>query len=255
MPLFWSRGFVVTALTYAVVSLISTQIPLLNYLGYEFAALIGLVGSVVSGLLTIHLVKPVYRANDSAGEELTVRILGEYRQAVLLNLVALVIPLVILLTNALFVKNCSLVQGLTFFILIPVVSVLFGSAIGLLSAVHYRFSNTMFGFYCLLFLSYSAATGYFTPAIFSYNFLYGYFPGLTYDEALGLSITLALFRLMTVLVGLAFVWMSVLLVKHCSPTETFWVKGVSLLKRLADSRHRVIAGAFVVAWAVVWIFR
>ena len=67
MSLFRSRGFVAVVLVYAAISLISTQIPLLNYLGYEFSALIGLLGSVMSGLLTVYLVKPVYLSGDTAG--------------------------------------------------------------------------------------------------------------------------------------------------------------------------------------------
>ncbi len=253
MSLFRSRGFVAIVLVYAAISLISTQIPLLNYLGYEFSALIGSLGSVMSGLLTIYLVKPVYLSGDTAGR--FSRISTSFSQAVLLNLVALVIPLVVMLTNAFFVKNCSLLQGLAFFMLIPVVSIWFGSALGFLCAVHYRFAKLTFGFYCFLLLAYSAAIGYFTPAIFSYNFLYGYFPGLTYDEALGLTWTLVLFRLLTIMIGAILVWLAALVARHCSPTDSVVVKGRSLLRLLAGRSYRTVAGTSTVVLGIVWIFR
>ena len=62
MSLFRSRAFVLAAIVYALASLACTQIPLLNYLGYEFSALVGLLGSVMSGLLAIAIIRPTYRS-------------------------------------------------------------------------------------------------------------------------------------------------------------------------------------------------
>jgi tetratricopeptide (TPR) repeat protein len=255
MSLFRSRGFVVAAPMYAALSLVCTLVPLLNYLGYEFSALIGLAGSLISGPLTIRIVKPVYYAGDVSGETRSFQVATAFKQAVALNMIALVIPSVIMATNALFVKNCSLLQGMGFFLLIPVVSVWFGSALGFLCAVHYHFSKIVFNLYCLAFLIYSVALGYFTPAIFSYNFLYGYFPGLTYDEALGLSWTLVVFRLLTVFVGAILVWFAIILVRNSSPTDKSWAKGISLVKLLVDVRRRIVTGIVVAVLVMAWFFR
>lgn len=255
MPPLLSRGLLVAALTYAVISLVCTQIPLLNYLGYEFSAVIGLAGSIISGLLTIYIVKPVYYTNRESTHAVSVPVVAAFKQAVASSLIVLVIPFVIMLTNALFVKNCSLLQGIGFFLLIPVVSGCFGSALGLLCAVHYRFSKIVFSLYCLAFVIYSLTLGYFTPAIFSYNFLYGYFPGLTYDEALGLSWTLVLFRLLTVLLGAILVWLAFILVKSCSPTDKSWAKGISLVRLLVAGRRRIAAAIVVAVLIVMWFFR
>jgi hypothetical protein len=250
-----SRGLFVAALTFAVISFVCTQIPLLNYLGYEFSALVGFAGSIISGLLTIRIIKPVYYSSVESSDAGSVLVVRGFKEAVTSSMIALVIPFVIMMTNALFVKNCSLLQGIGFFLLIPVVSVWFGSALGFLCAVHYYYSKIVFTLYCLAFFVYSFALGYFTPAIFSYNFLYGYFPGLTYDEALSLSWTLAVFRLLTVLVGVMLAWFAIILVRNCSPTDKSWAKGVSLVKLLVDGRRRIITGLIVAALVMVWFFR
>lgn len=250
MAFFRSRGFAVLALMEAAVSLLCTQVPLLNYLGYEFSALMGLVGSILAVFLTVGTVKPVYHSGAGAGD---VRL--SFRQTLMMNAVVLIIPLVIMLTNALFVKNCSLLQGLIFFLLIPVVSTWFGSALGFFCAVHYRFSKTAAMLYCLVFLSYSVGEGYFTPAIYSYNFLYGYFPGLTYDEVLNVSWTLVIFRLLTVLAGGLIVWLTVLLLRYTSPADSVWKKGSHLVRALMDRPQRLSTGLILTGLALLWFFR
>ena len=255
MSPFRSRGFTVAALMYAALSLVSTRVPLLHYLGYEFSALIGFAGSMISGLLTIHVVKPVYMAETIGGEGASTRTMAGFKQAVLLNVTLLPIPFLIMLTNAFFVKNCSFLQGFGFFILISAVSVWFGSALGFLCAVHYRFSKIAFFIYCVLLLGYSAATGYFTPAIFSYNFMYGYFPGLTYDEALGISWSLVVFRILTVFVGLLLVWLALLIIKCTSPENSARVKGIALVKVMADPKNRCTSAIILITILIVWYYR
>lgn len=255
MSLFRSRGFVLVALIYAALSLACTQIPLLNYLGYEFSALIGFVGSILASFLTIRVVKPVYLSDVGMGESRAPDVRLAFRQAIAMNAAVLVIPLGIMLTNALFVKNCSLLQGLTFFLLIPVVSAWFGSALGLFCAVHYRFSKTAVLLSALVFLMYSLGEGYFTPAIFSYNFLYGYFPGLTYDEVLDVSWTLVMFRILTVLAGALIVWLAGLLLRYTSPGDSTWRKGDLLARALMD-RPRIFSTAMIAAALIIlWFFR
>jgi hypothetical protein len=99
------------------------------------------------------------------------------------------------------------------------------------------------------------ASGYFTPAIFSYNFLYGFLPGLTYDETLGLSSTLVLFRIITVLVAGALVWFSVLILENSLPGDSAVTKGTSLARALMHPRRRVTSGSIVGGAILVWFFR
>lgn len=254
MPLIRSRDFAVIGLLYAVISILSAQIPLLNYLGYEFSALLGLVGSVVSAIFTIHIVRPVY-LDEPARDGIASRVFAGFKKVAVANVIALAIPLVIMLTNSLFVKNCSLWQGAAFFLLIPVISVWFGTCLGFFCAVHYRFSKTALTLYCGVFLLYSAGEGYFTPAIFSYNFLYGYFPGLTYDEAMSLSWTLVFFRVLTMVAGAMFVWCALLLLRNSSPGDSTWTKGRILLNMLFARGRLPITGILIIGIVLVWVYR
>ena len=53
--LFLNRSVGAAVLVLLTVSLALTQVPLFNYLGYEFSASIATVWSLVAGLLTISL--------------------------------------------------------------------------------------------------------------------------------------------------------------------------------------------------------
>ena len=182
---FRSRRILIPALLYGAVSLICTQFGLLNYLGYEFSALIAILASTIAGMVAIHAVKE--SRNDPPAE-----VLRAFRNGLLLTIALLVIPLAVMMTNALFVKNCSLLEGLGYFVALPVVSAVFSGSLGFFCAVHYRFAKTVFFLIVAATLLYVLALGYFTPAIYSYNFFYGYFPGVTYDETLGIGWPLVL---------------------------------------------------------------
>jgi tetratricopeptide (TPR) repeat protein len=243
-----SRNFVLAASAYSIVSLVSTQIPLLNYLGYEFSALTALLATFVAGFLTIHIAK----SEADTERPLTI---GTFRNGLTLNTILLVIPLAVMLTNALFVKNCSLLDGLAFFFLLPVVTVWFASSLGFFCAVHYRFAKIVFVFMVVATFAYALALGYFTPAIYSYNFFYGFFPGLTYDETLTLTWTLVLFRVFTIFAGAVLLWMASLLLRHTTQSNPTWQKGIALLKALTAHRTRWGTLIVIVTVAAVFAFR
>ncbi|HMK39024.1 MAG TPA: hypothetical protein VK569_06760, partial [Bacteroidota bacterium] len=215
-----SPGAASAALLYGCVALLCTRIPLLNYLGYEFSALLALIAGLVAGLLTVRPVREASRGGaDAPVPPLTARAVGS---SAAVNLLLLALPLAIISGNALFVRNCSLAEGLAFFFLLAPVSVLFGVALGFFCAVHSAHPRTLFLLLCFLLLVYSAGLGYFTPAVFSYNFLYGFFPGLTYDEALPVTRTLVLFRLLTLFVAAALLWAGMVTVADAGAGGISW---------------------------------
>jgi tetratricopeptide (TPR) repeat protein len=253
-PLLRSRVAVLAALLYLTASVACTRIPLLNYLGYEFSAVIALLSSAVSGLITIHLVRQHLLEQGAAGWT-PVRIVATLRMSMMLNFQLLLIPLTILTANALLVKNCSMTEGFLFYLLLPFVSVWFSSAFGLFCGVHYRLSRTIFvGAMAASFL-YVLALGYFTPAIYSHNFFFGYFPGFSYDEVLTITFPLLAFRLLTVLLGVLFIWLSLLLVRYCEPDEPAWKRGNGLLKALLQPRRRPVSAAVAAALLLIYLFR
>ncbi len=238
------RSVILPAILYLVASIVCTQVPLLNYLGFEFSLLFAVLSSFVAAFIVI--------TKEFSDPPVTVR---AFKDALVLNYVLLVIPLVVMLTNAFFVKNCSLLEGIGFFLLLPVVSVWFASCLGFFCAVHYRHPRTMFFLFALLTFAYAAGLGYLTPAIFSYNFFYGYFPGLTYDEALGIPTPLIVFRLVTIALGAVILWMAIILIDITGPTDSTTRKGVVLLKSLFVPQRRVVTGAILISIIGLYFFR
>ncbi|HTY59594.1 MAG TPA: hypothetical protein VMF59_12305, partial [Bacteroidota bacterium] len=246
-------GVLSAALLYGCTALLCTRIPLLNYLGYEFSALTAFLSAFVSGFLAVSRVdaasqggggQPVPRQNALAAGA-----------AAAASLMLLVIPLAIITGNALFVRNCSLPEGFAFFMLLAPVSALFGAALGFFCAVHSAHPRTLFLSLCGLLIAYSVALGYFTPAVFSYNFLYGFFPGLTYDEALPLTRTLVLFRLLTLFVAAVLLWAGMITVTDAPAGRISWKRFLTLGAGLLAPGRRTRALAIAVALAGFYLFR
>jgi len=196
-----------------------------------------------------------YAVPDSTGQSAVDRGAGVLMASFREQLMLLLVPLVVMAANALVVKNCSLLEGLGFFLLLPVVSVLFSVSLGFFFAAHYRGARTVFTGFFVVTMIYALALGYYTPAIFSYNFFYGFFPGLTYDEALGVSWTLAQFRLVTLVVAFIFVWLGLLILSNSDLRDPAWKKGLTLLKTLLHRRHRLTTLVAITFLVVLFLFR
>lgn len=248
-----SPGAGSAALLYGSVALVCTRIPLLNYLGYEFSALFALLAGCVSGLLTLGPVKDAsHGEGDTPDPRATAGAVGVSAAA---NLLLLALPLVIVSGNALFVRNCSMAEGMAFFMLLAPVSALFGVSLGFFCAVHFAHPRTLFLLLCFVLLAYSAGLGYFTPAVFSYNFLYGYFPGLTYDEVILVSRTLVLFRLLTLFVAAVLLWAGMITVAGSRTTGVSWRRFGTLGAGLVSGDRRIRAAAIACVLAGFYFFR
>jgi tetratricopeptide (TPR) repeat protein len=207
-----TRTVWIVALLYVVFSIVLSQIPLFNYLGYEFSAATEIVGGLLSGILTIGLFRQSFVGKASL---LKGDLLSFLRFDLFINLALLLIPLILISLNAFFVKNCSFSTGLAFFLLIPVI--------------------TIFFVFILLRPMYLTLT---SPQLFAYNVLFGYFPGFTYDEVLRITKTLLLFRGLTIVAAFTIFIITVIVAEHTSLSEPFWVKMRALrylLRRHFDS--------------------
>lgn len=238
------------ALLYLLAAVVCTQVPLLNYLGFEFSLVTALLVTVTAGPAAIREIRQALNGADR-----TARVTAAFNRSLLVNLSLLVIPLIVMLTNALFVKNCSLASGIGFFLLIPVVTAWFASCLGFFCAAHYGWARVMYFLFVGISVAYALALGYFTPAIFSYNVFYGYFPGLTYDETLDTSTTLMTSRIITVLFGFVIAWFAFLLVRITGPSDRFWRKGILLLRELGSRRLRTRVILIVLVAGALYAFR
>ncbi len=242
-----------TALLYACVALVCTRVPLLNYLGYEFSALTALLTGIASGLLTIRAV----REGSPGGGGMPAPGAGARAAgaSAAVSGLLLLIPLAVMTGNALVVRNCSIAEGLAFFVLLAPVSAAFGVALGFFSGIHAEHPRVLFFSACAIFFAYSAALGYFTPAVFSYNFLYGFFPGLTYDEALPLTRTLILFRLLTLFVAAVLLWAGMITVTDAPAAPPGRRRLVTLALGLLTRERRIRSLVIACALAGFYVFR
>jgi tetratricopeptide (TPR) repeat protein len=193
--LFSYRSHKAAIILLLIVSLGLTQVPLFNYLGYEFSALIALFWSLAAGLLTISL----WNKSSGASQPEPLPFLG---RSIALSLSPLLVPLVVISLNAFLVKNCSFIQGAILFLLIVIPAVLFANAFSFLIVMSLRrWRKTIFVLSWLLILSQIAYVTFTRPQIFAFNPILGYFAGLTYDETLEVVNRLVLYRIGTLAFG------------------------------------------------------
>lgn len=255
VPPRFPRGALLLGAVYAALSLICARIPLLDYLGYEFSAVIAFSASVLGGLYSVGLIKNDLLVHGSSGGPSAAYGLRVYGRVVATHLTLLMIPLVVITANALIVKNCSLREGLVFYILLPFVSGVFSTSLAFFCAVHVRASRTLYSLVLICSIVYALALGYYTPAIYSYNFFYGYFPGFTYDEGLGISQTLVLFRILTLGVAALCVWMAWLTIQSTGIAASTSQKGKALLKSLFGPGSRYMSATAGVLLILSYLFR
>ncbi len=237
------------------ISILLTQISLFNYLGYEFSVVVALTMSVISGLVTIGLFRKSF---EGAIEVRLIDFLIFQKSNLYINLILLALPLIVVTVNLLAVKNCSYGEGLLFFGLIPVVTVLFSVTLATLCSILFTWSRTVYSFTLLVVgLVHPLWLGYFTPQIHSYNFLYGFFPGFSYDEVLTITPTLILFRVITVLLSLSIFLFASLLINQIRGTNRLIEKLVSIKKIFSTelSTQKIFLIALLVIMVCVWVFR
>jgi hypothetical protein len=179
----------------AVIGLALDFVPLYDLLGYDFAFAVGLCAALAGvdlGQGAAARARARLGRTPTGGE--LARVLGE---AAALGAATLVLPLLLGLVNAARVRNCSLGAGLAFFALLPLASVLYASAAGVLAGlVAVRPRRARFLAFALPAVSivWTLLRLYRDPPVFAFDPFGGYFPGPIYDEALRPPLTLLLFR-------------------------------------------------------------
>jgi len=232
------RSIRTSALVYFLLAGALSQAPLFNYLGYEFSAAMTIPAALISGIVTIGFVR------DDIHMPLSRRAfmprLGGY---FVVHLLLLLIPLVVISANAFVVKNCSFPGGLAYFALLPVCTVLFSVSLGALLAVLFRRARIVFVGLVLLILCQILFITYTEPQLFAYNFILGYFPGITYDETLNGFSTLVAYREFTLVAALLFLILFFLCVRMVWPDYKVYENVQAFRLRRGDAALYV--GAFL----------
>ena len=197
---------------FGVLGLVLANVPLFNILAFEFCAVLALGISFAGAHVTLTMVQQMKRHPDAlrgSPGQIAARC---FWNTLIFNLGLLVLPLGIILLNALRIKNCNFGEGFIFFFLLPVISCVYATAAG-----------TFFGFWIKRrWLAYLAYIGFllltcvpvvinliFHPPVFAYHATFGYFPGPIYDFVIPITSTLLIARAETLLWALLFVGLAV----------------------------------------------
>ena len=197
---------------FGALALMLANMPLFNILAFEFCAVLALGISFAGGHVPLTVVWQMKRQPDALSGSPRQIVIRCFWSALLFNLGLLLLPILIILLNALRIKNCNFSEGFLFFFLLPVISCVYATAAG-----------TFFGFWIKRrWLAYLAYLGYlllsfvpvvinliFHPPVFAYHATFGYFPGPIYDFVIRITNTLLIARAETLLWALLFFGLSV----------------------------------------------
>jgi hypothetical protein len=169
-------------------------VPLFDVLGFDFAFALGFAAAF-AGVDLGHGVGARARARgeDDGSARALARRTG---LALAAGLGTLVLPLLVSVANGLRVRNCNLGAGLSFYVLLPVSTMVYAAPAGVLAATwaprRGRFVAWLLPLLSLLWAAWRLYEG---PAVFAFDPFGGYFPGPIYDEALRPPARLVHFRL------------------------------------------------------------
>ena len=208
--------------TFGVLALILANVPLFNLLAFEFCAVLALGISYVGAHVTLTTVQQMKRQPEALSGSPGQIVTRCFRNALIFNLGLLVLPVGIILLNALRIKNCNFSEGFIFFCLLPVISCVYATTAGI-----------FFGFWIKRrWLAYLAYIGFllltyvpvvinliFHPPVFAYHATFGYFPGPIYDFVIPITSTLLIARAETLLWALLFLGLAVSLCEISRHTD------------------------------------
>jgi len=178
-----STAWVLAPAVALVLSVVLTQVPLFNTLGYESSMALGVVLPFFLGLLAATALSPAEKFSSA--------------------LFTLLVPPLVMLVNMLFVRNCSYLEGLGFYALSVGMGGLFAySLLRFLKSLNIKFAVFLYvSLYVGMIILPTLYRFYFTPQIFFFNHIFGFFSGAIYDDAIELEWRYVMFRLETLLLS------------------------------------------------------
>jgi len=185
-----TKKYIVSLLIVLLFSLCLTFFPLIGVLGYEYSVISAFFLSFITVFISSEVINDLNSkpsSNLGTPEVLT--------RLVLINLSLLLINFIIGLLSSLIKKDCNITLGLGFYLLIPLVTVIFSTSVGALTGTVFRRRGFITGSLILIIiLVYSIWSLYNQPHIFFYNTIIGYFPGSVYDKNISITSSLIIYR-------------------------------------------------------------
>ena len=172
-------------------------LPLFDVLGYEFCLVLAIASSLAGAERGVAAVSTERRqrapsAQTAAEARPGITVARLWAGVTLRLWGALGLPLLVVLANALRVRNCDLPTGLAWFALLPMLSAAMGAALGVVVGLARRWRGrpgpTLLALGAVVA---SVAWGvwrfYDAPPIFGYDPFVGYFAGTLYDEEVAIT--------------------------------------------------------------------
>lgn len=189
-----SRAATWAAIYLTLVAAVLCAVPLFDLLAYEFCLALG-IAQVPASLVVGHRAACRVRQQPSAPAWWAVRDIT----------LALVPPLVLVLGNALRVRNCNVGHGLVLYAALPWTSACYGGVVACAATTLLRRAmprparahGVALAALGLAPLACSLARLYWQPPIAAYDHLWGYFAGSIYDEQVTLTPAFWAFRAAT----------------------------------------------------------
>ena len=209
-------------IVFSVFALVLANLPLFNIFAFEFCTIMALGISFAGAHVTLTVIQQTRRQPDALTGPSGQIVMRCFWSALVFNLGLFVLPLGIILLNALRIKNCNFGEGFLFFFLLSVISSVYATAAGI-----------FFGFWIKKrWLAYLAYLGYLSiscvpmvlnlilhPPVFAYHATFGYFPGPIYDFVIPITDILLIARAETLLWALLFLGITVSICEISRETE------------------------------------
>ena len=179
-------------------ALVCCIIPGFNLLGYYSCLCLALLGGLVAGITS------AVETWETVADGTSVR--ERFYGAAYRLWPHLLVPAMILLANALRVQNCDPVEGVAFYLMGPVASMVFASQVGAVIASFTRRPGVaawLFVAVWALSIGREVAHLYFEPQVFAYNAFGGYFAGAIYDDLITIDHRFAWLRVSNLLMIVA----------------------------------------------------
>lgn len=195
-----------------VLSLVLATVPLFNLLAFEFCAVITLFIAFAGAHVAMTEFQVMKQDPDKLAGSSHSIVLRCFYRSLKSNAVLLIIPLIIILTNAIRIKNCNIIEGLLFYLILPTFSCFTVIAAGIFFNIWIRKRWIAYLVYLTILIVSCVPTItnlIFHPPVFAFHPILGYFPGPIYDFVISITPTLLISRTETLLWGLVFLTISV----------------------------------------------
>ena len=230
----------------AGLALVLIRVPLFNLLAFESCAVLA-IGIAFAGAYTsvtgVHQLRRSLQVVSGSSYQIVISLFWRTFGG---NLTLLIAPLAILTLNALRVENCDLSDGFVFFLLLPVVSCAYATAVSLFFGFWLKRRWQGYTAY-LVYITVTFLTFVynlvFHPPVFGFHAAFGYFPGPIYDEQISITASLLIARATALLLAWLFLSISIITLeigRPPQPTLTLnWRKLCRFKPRFAEVYPRI----------------